>query len=137
VVQAPREAIPILATTGFSPADRERVGPHKYILGEVYSGQNCITVDDKVRQLETLLVYMMRRWNDRFPEHPAEDVTQLVGCGIILLCAGTKPRMMVLDSRAKQIAATVTGTGRGGGGGEEEEVGEAEEGIGAAPFCAA
>ena len=111
VAEPPREALPIPAALGFSPADRERTGPHKYILGEAYSGAMCSKMEEKVRQLDTLVSYMLRRWNDRSPENIAEDVTQLVGAGVLVFCAGTQPRRQVLDSAAALVARVVADAG--------------------------
>jgi hypothetical protein len=111
VVKPPREALPIPAGLGFSPADRERSGPHKYILGEAYCGAQGSAMEAKVRQLDALVSFMLRRWNDRSPESGAEDVTQLVGAGVLVFCAGTKPRRQVLDSAAALVARVVAGAG--------------------------
>jgi hypothetical protein len=111
VVKPPREALPIPAGLGFSPADRERTGPHKYILGEAYSGSQSSRMEEKVRHLDALASYMLRRWNDRCPENSAEDVTQLVGAGVLVFCAGTQPRRQVLDSAAALVAREVAGAG--------------------------
>ena len=111
VAQPPREALPIPAGLGFSPADRERSGPHKYILGEAYSGAQGSKMVEKVVQLDTLVGYMLRRWNDRSPENSAEDVTQLVGAGVLVFCAGTQPRRQVLDSAAELVVRVVAGAG--------------------------
>ena len=111
VVKPPREALPIPAGLGFSPADRERSGPHKYILGEAYCGVHGSAMEAKVRQLDTLVSFMLRRWNDRSPESGAEDVTQLVGAGVLVFCAGAKPRRQVLDSAAALVARVVAGAG--------------------------
>ena len=111
VVKPPREALPIPAGLGFSPADWERSGPQKYILGEIYCGAQGSAMEAKVRQLDTLVSFMLRRWNDRSPESSAEDVTQLVGAGVLVFCAGTKPGRQVLDSAAALVARVVAGAG--------------------------
>jgi hypothetical protein len=111
VMEPPCEALLIPAALGFSPAERERTGPHKSILGEVYSGAQGSKIEAKVRQLDTLVSFMLRRWNDRSPESGAEDVTQLVGAGVLVFCAGTQPRRQVLDSAAALVARVVAGAG--------------------------
>jgi len=111
VVKPPCEALVIPAGLGFSPADRERTGPHKYILGEAYCGAQGSKMEAKVRQLDTLASYMLRRWNDRSPENSAQDVTQLVGAGVLVFFAGTQPRRQVLDSAAALVARVVAGAG--------------------------
>ena len=111
VVTPPREALPIPAGLGFSPADRERSGPHKYILGQAYCGAQGSAMEAKVRQLDTLVSFMLRRWNDRSPASGAGDVTQLVGAGVLVFCAGTKPRRQVLDGAAALVARVVAGAG--------------------------
>jgi hypothetical protein len=105
----PRAHEPLGAGARFSPTDAERTGPHKYILGEAYSGTQGSKMEAKVRQLDTLVSYMLRRWNDRSPESGAEDVTQLVGAGVLVFCAGTKPRRQVLDGAAALVARVVAG----------------------------
>ena len=111
VMQPPREALPIPAGLGFSPADGERGGPHKYILAEAYSGAQGSRMEAKVRHLDTLVSYMLRRWNDRSPERSAEDVTQLVGAGVLVFSAGTQPRRQALDSAAALVTRVVAGAG--------------------------
>lgn len=54
---------------------------------------------------------MLRRCNDRSPGHCAEDLTQLVGAGVLLFSAGAQPRRMALDSAAALVARVVADAG--------------------------
>jgi hypothetical protein len=115
VAEPPREALPIPAALGFSPADRARSGPHKYVLGEAYSGAKLGRMEEKVAQLDALVGFTMRRWNDRHPGYPAEDVTQLVGAGALLFCAGAQVRKQALNSATALVARLVEGAEGGAG----------------------
>ena len=115
VVEPPCEALPTPAgPPGCPPAAGERSsasGPRKCILGEAYSGAQAGKMEAKVAQLDTLVGYMLRRWNDRSPDCRAEDVTQLVGAGVLVFAAGTQPRRQALDSAAALVARVVAGAG--------------------------
>lgn len=82
-VAAPaRLAVVIPSSRAFSPTDPSRAGPHKYFVGEVYSGVALRAA--KVAQLETEVVFLLRRLADRFAPLPVDDVTQVVGAAAIV-----------------------------------------------------
>ncbi len=70
----------------FSPADASRHGPHKYFVGEAYSGANDVRRREKVRQLETEVEFLMRRFADRSGLH-ISDVTSVIGAAAIIFPA--------------------------------------------------
>jgi len=74
----------------FSPADRSVVGPHKNIIGEAYSGKNPRTIADKIRQLDTAVDFIVRRFEDR-SGIPVTDTTEVVGAAMLLF-SSTKAR---------------------------------------------
>ena len=98
----------------FSPTDSQHVGPHKYVLGEAYSGARSSTMADKVRQLDTLLQFLCARWEDRAHAPALEDVTQLVGAAVLLFCAGDAPRHLELDRAVALVTSVVLGEGGSG-----------------------
>ena len=111
IVEPPCEALPTAAGLGLSPAEGEGSGPRKCILGQAYCGAQGSKMEAGVRQLDTLVSYMLRRCNDRSPGHCAEDVTQLVGAGVLLFSAGAQPRRVALDSAAALVARVVADAG--------------------------
>ena len=115
VAEPPREALPTPAALGFAPADGACSGPHKYVLGEAYSGATPERMEDKVAQLDALVGFAVRRWNDRHPDYPVEDVTQLVGAGALLFCAGSQVRKQALNSATALVARLVGGAEGGAG----------------------
>ena len=64
------------------------MGPHKYIVGEAYSGERPETIAEKVRQLDTAVDFIVRRFVDR-TGLPVTDTTEVVG-GAILFFSSTK-----------------------------------------------
>jgi hypothetical protein len=88
----PLPAPPLPAGEAFSPFAPSRRGPHKYFIGEAYSGASEQRVKDKVTQLETLLGTLLGRWNDRHGHHVAgggaTDITEVVGAAALILSAG-------------------------------------------------
>jgi len=75
----------------FSPADPSRVGPHKYFVGEAYSGMGVSRRSDKVRQLETEVEFLMRRFADRSGLH-ISDATSVVGAAAVVFPAEKGPQ---------------------------------------------
>ena len=67
----------------FSPADPSRLGPHKYFVGEVYSGTATSRRRDKVEQLETEVLFLMRRLADR-SGLLISDATSVIGAAAIV-----------------------------------------------------
>ena len=72
-------------------------------------------MEDKVAQLDALVSFTMRRWNDRYPENPAGDVTQLVGAVALVFCAGSQVRKEALNSATALVVRLVVGAGGGAG----------------------
>ena len=89
VFEAALPAVDLAADAEFSPPDRRR-GPHKYFIGEVYSGEREGSRIDKVRQLEAALEFLCRRFTDR-TQIDVADPTQLVGAAMLVFptLAGT------------------------------------------------
>lgn len=81
-------ALALDAGAVFSPADPERVGPHKYFVGEAYSG--VAGRADKVRQLETEVDILCRRLADR-TGLDVTDATQVVGAAALVFSAAGLP----------------------------------------------
>lgn len=93
----PLQAVQIEGTRPFSPADSFRKGPHKYFLAEAYSGANESKIKDKVVQLETLIDFTKKRWEDR--GYPAvEDITQIIGAAALIFSCGSEPRKVFLEN---------------------------------------
>ena len=97
----------------FSPTDSQHLGPHKYVLGEAYSGTRPATMENKVRQLDTLLQFLCARWEDRAHAPALADVTQLVGAAVLLFCAGDAPRHLELDRAVALVTRLVLAEGGG------------------------
>jgi hypothetical protein len=55
----------------------------KYVLGEAYSGEDESTIKKKVKQLESLIGFTLRRFNDRYGTD-VTDIIQIVGCAVLL-----------------------------------------------------
>ena len=113
---APLAAAEVPPDVRFSPTDSQYLGPHKYVLGEAYSGTRPAAMEDKVRQLDTLLQFMCARWEDRVHTPALADVTQLVGAAVLLFCAGDAPRHLELDRAVALVTRVVLGGGGGDGG---------------------
>jgi hypothetical protein len=97
--------MPLPAGEPFSPTDATRVGPHKYFLAEVYSGQREEKWTEKAQQLDTLCAFLMSRWQDRHPGMPAAtDVTQIVGAAALIFSAGVSSRKELLR-RAQEVVS--------------------------------
>ena len=75
----------------FSPADRSVVGPHKYIVGEAYSGENPRTIAAKIRQLDTAVDFIVRRFVDR-SGLDITDPTEVVGAAMLFFSSTKKAR---------------------------------------------
>ena len=99
VFEAAVPAIGLAADAEFSPPDRR--GPHKYFIGEVYSGESEESRIGKVRQLEAALEFLCHRFTDR-TERVVTDPTQLIGAAMLVFptLAGT--------SRSDQFDAALT-----------------------------
>ena len=70
----------------FSPADSSRLGPHKYFVGEAYSGTDGRRRCDKVCQLETEVEFLLRRFADRSGLH-ISDATSVIGAAAVVFPA--------------------------------------------------
>jgi len=86
VVEPALSAAAIGVGAGFSPADSSRFGPHKYFVGEAYSGTDVRRRCDKVRQLETEVEFLMRRFADR-SGLPISDPTSVIGAAAVVFPA--------------------------------------------------
>ena len=80
----PAAAIPSI--TRFSPADTSRRGPHKYFVGEAYSGTDPQRRREKVWQLETEVEFLMRRFAERSGLNIV-DATSIIGAAAIIFPA--------------------------------------------------
>ena len=67
----------------FSPADSSRLGPHKYFVGEAYSGTDARRRGEKVCQLETEVEFLMRRFSDRSGLR-ISDATSVIGAAAVV-----------------------------------------------------
>jgi len=99
----PQAAAGLPAPTNFSPFDKSRMGPHKYFVGEVYSGHVIETRVEKVRQLETELAFLCGRFCDR-TNIAITDVTQLIGAAALVFPVEHK---VGSKSRAEQFPAVL------------------------------
>ena len=101
--------MPLPAEQRFSPTDATRMGPHKYFLAEVYSGQREERWKEKAQQLDTLCEFLKSRWQDRHPGMPAvTDVTQIVGAAALIFSAGASNRKEMLRRAHELVAAHIT-----------------------------
>ena len=104
----PLAAAAVGAGTGFSPFDKSRTGPHKYFVGEVYSGHDAARREGKVRQLETELEFLCGRFSDR-TGIPITDVTQLIGAAALVFpadhVAGSLPRREQFPAALESVRA--------------------------------
>ena len=86
VVEPALPAAAIGAGVRFSPADSSRLGPHKYFVGEAYSGSNGRRRCEKVHQLETEVEFLLRRFADRSGLH-ISDATSVIGAAAVVFPA--------------------------------------------------
>jgi hypothetical protein len=101
--------MPLPAEQRFSPTDATRMGPHKYFLAEVYSGQREEKWKAKAQQLDTLCEFLKSRWQDRHPGMPAvTDVTQIVGAAALIFSAGASNRKEALLRAHELVTAHIT-----------------------------
>jgi hypothetical protein len=107
----PLSAVELPSTVRFSPTDATRCGPHKYFLGEAYSGQNPATMEAKVAQLESTVAHLRTRWEDQHPGSGGHvsDITQVVGAVALLFSAGDTPRRMALDAADALVIQDLAG----------------------------
>ena len=98
VAPLPPAALP--PTAQFSPTDATRCGPHKYFIAEVYSGSQEERMIAKVQQLDTLLAFLMHRWEDQHADivGPVADITALVGAAALVFSSGDAPRRAALNT---------------------------------------
>ena len=97
--------MPLPAEVPFSPTDATRIGPHKYFVAEVYSGQREEKWKEKAQQLDTLCAFLMSRWKDRHESMPvATDVTQIVGAAALVFSTGTSSRKEMLRWSQKVVS---------------------------------
>ena len=76
----------------FSPADSSRLGPHKYFVGEAYSGTDGRRRCEKVRQLESEVEFLVRRFADRSGLHIVPDATSVIGAAAVVFPAEKSSR---------------------------------------------
>ena len=86
----------------FSPADRSVVGPHKYIVGEAYSGGNPRTIADKIQQLDTAVDFIVRRFADR-SGIDVTDTTEVVGAAALFFSSAQRSRHDVLTDCVRMV----------------------------------
>ena len=92
VASAPAlRAAAISEGASFSPADRSVTGPHKYIIGEAYSGENPETIAEKICQLDTAVDFIVRRFEDRSGKALA-DPTEVIGAAMLFFPATSRTR---------------------------------------------
>ena len=100
--------LPLPAEEKNSPSDATRKGPHKYFVAEAYSGQSEAKMDEKVVQLETLIEYLKRRWEDRHESVEGlprvTDITQIVGAAALVFYSSEAARARQLQ-RAEELVA--------------------------------
>jgi hypothetical protein len=113
-VERPAPAAPLRAeVTEFTPQGK-RKGSQKYILAEAYSGSNEEKVKEKVRQLESMLDFMLRRFNDLHSKR-VTDITELVGSAMLMFSYKTGQRRgSTLSARVATVACMIQ-TGQTGG----------------------
>jgi hypothetical protein len=73
-----------------------RLGPHKYFLAEAYSGNRDDKRREKVRQLDSLLEFTKRRWEDLNRE-TVSDITAIIGVAGLVFSPGDKSRGAALE----------------------------------------
>jgi hypothetical protein len=84
VADPPLPAAAIKGDANFSPAaDSSRLGPHKYFLGEAYSGMDVRRRREKVHQLETEVEFLMHRFADRSGVS-ITDPTLIIGAAAVV-----------------------------------------------------
>ena len=97
--------MPLPAEVPFSPTDATRIGPHKYFVAEVYSGQREEKWKEKAQQLDTLCAFLISCWRDRHPRIPAAtDVTQIVGAAALVFSTGISSRKEMLK-RSQEVVS--------------------------------
>lgn len=106
---------PVPAGQRFSPLNAAWTGPQKYFLAEAYSGDRGPARLDKLRQLESLVGFIISRWLDRqgavmpagIAAHgPAvADVTSIIGSAGLVFSAVSDRRMAVLDEACTVVQA--------------------------------
>ena len=90
------------ATLHFSPYDITRKGPQKYFLAEAYSGENEVTREEKLVQLETLIAFTKLRWEDRTGT-TIGDITSIIGVAGLVFAAGKESRLTTLGKAAALV----------------------------------
>jgi hypothetical protein len=109
VAVPPLSAIDLPVDVQFSPTDFSRRGPHKYFIGEAYSGEDSRRMESKVAQLESLCGFLRQRWDGQHPERPATDVTEIVGAVALVFSAGDSSRLGVLNEVADRVSRKAVG----------------------------
>jgi len=112
----PAPAVPVPAGQRFSSVNASWTGPQKYFLAEAYSGDNDFTRLDKLRQLETLVGFIVSRWQDRqdaaVPAVPAAhgpavaDLIAIVGSAGLIFSAVSGRRMALLNEACTMVQAS-------------------------------
>ena len=97
---APPVAIP--AGERFSPYEPNRQGPHKYFLAEAYSGELPLRRVAKLRQLEALMAFTKKRWEDR-TERAVPDITSIIGVAGLIFSPGMEPRADILREACAMV----------------------------------
>ena len=108
VAASPMPPVALPAAVQFSPTDPSRRGPHKYFIGEAYSGVDGAKMRDKVAQLESLCGFLRQRWEEQHGQ-AVGDLTEIVGAVALVFSAGEKPRRVVLDDVAGLVSRHATG----------------------------
>jgi hypothetical protein len=100
-------AMPLPAEEIFSPSDATRMGPHKYFVAEAYSGQSDKQRGEKAQQLETLIEYLKRRWEDRHESIEGlprvTDITQIVGAAALVFSSSSEVGRARQLQRAEEL----------------------------------
>lgn len=105
VAVPPLPAIELPASTQFSPTDLAHRGPHKYFIGESYSGADRARMREKVAQLETLCGILQQRWEAQHEgARPVEDLTEVVGAAALVFSAGDSGRRVVLGEAVELVS---------------------------------
>lgn len=84
-------AVSLPSGVPFSPANSDPPFKHppKYVIGEAYGGDKDDARRDKVRQLETLVAFALKRWLDQQPKknHLVTDCTSVIGAALLVFNA--------------------------------------------------
>lgn len=79
-----KAAAPAVAIEEGKTSSPASTGPQKYFVGKIYSGCNPRTIQGKVAQLESLLTFMQKRFEDKHGT-TVKDATELFGVAVLVL----------------------------------------------------